>query len=102
MIEKIYGKDFSSGGGALTLNLTEVTDLCVAEGVHTKTHKSGWTITGEVVEDYYVWVSEFCALHPVYGLVCGDFEETVYASSEKGFKDFFENHEPESWDYGDI
>ena len=49
-ITKIFGKDFDSNGGALTLDRLEVTDVendvsDVSDGTYTKTHESGWTIT---------------------------------------------------------
>jgi len=65
-------------------------------------NESGWTITGDVHEDYYEWVNEFEASHPVYGRVWGDFEQIVYADSDAGYVHFFENHTPQSWDYWDI
>lgn len=66
------------------------------------THKDGWTIVGEVVTDYYSWVNEFEATHPVYGRVYGNFEYEVYADSEEGFAHFWEHHRPCEWDYWDI
>lgn len=66
------------------------------------THESGWTISGEVHEDYYYWVNAFEATHPVYGEVKGDFESTVEATSKEGYDHFIANHPPENWDYWDI
>lgn len=91
MVIKKFGIDFNSYGGALTLNPSDL-----------GTHKDGWTVKGEVIEDYYEWVNEFEAHHLFYGKVWGDFEDTVYADSEEGFKDFYEKHTPEEWDYQDI
>jgi len=65
-------------------------------------HSSGWKIEGEVHEDWCEWVNEFEAVHPVYGRVWGDFEDTVYADSAKGYKHFVANHPFEEWDYYDI
>ena len=65
-------------------------------------NKSGWTITGEVHEDYYTWVNEFSAAHPIFGIVSGDFESKVYATSKKAYNDFIKHHPSEQWDYGDI
>lgn len=87
---------------ARTLSPSEVSDEKNVCGLHTKTHPSGWTITGEVHEDYYYWVNEFSATHPVYGFVNGDFESKVYASSKEAYEHFVENHPPEEWDYHDI
>jgi len=66
------------------------------------THDSGWTISGEIKEDYYEWVNEFEANHPVYGKVWGNFESTVYATTESAYQHFIENHPPKEWDYADI
>ncbi len=66
------------------------------------THPDGWTVKGHVTEDYYEWVNAFHAQHPSYGLVYGDFEETVYATSEEGYDHFVKHHPPRIWDYQDI
>ena len=73
-------------GLAHTLPVSCVTD---SENLDTriwyeKTHESGWTITANIVEDYYAWINEFEATHPVYGSVKGDFDILVIASSEIG------------------
>lgn len=102
IIEKHFGKDFKSVYGALTLETSAVTESNMQSGTHSRTHDSGWTITGEIHEDYFVWVNEFEATHPKFGRVWGDFEHTVYADSEEGFQHFWEHHEPEAWDYHDI
>ena len=65
-------------------------------------HDDGWKIEGDVCEDYYEWVNEFSATHPVFGRVWGNFEDKVYADSEVGFNHFYENHPPSDWDYWDI
>lgn len=102
MITKKFGTDFHSSGGALTLSPTAVTDSGASGGTHTRTHDSGWTITGEIHEDYYEWVNDFEATHPTFGKVWGNFEGEVHADSEEGFAHFWKNHEPEAWDYMDI
>jgi len=91
MITKKFGVDFDSEDGALTLRPADI-------GIH----EDGWTITGEIHEDYYEWVNDFEAVHPVYGRVWGDFEKEVYADNEEGYQNFYKNHTPEAWDYGDI
>jgi len=96
MVTKECGKDFGfeqteNSHDALTL---DPSDLGVNE--------SGWEIKGEVIEDWYEWVNAFEATHPDFGRVWGDFESFVYADSEQGFKHFYENHPPTSWDYWDI
>jgi len=106
MIEKKFGVDFDSEGGALTLPIEYVTtDDCSIVSVYeeySRTHESGWVITGVICEDYFYWVDEFEAYHPIYGNVKGAFEHTVYADSEEGFQHFYQNHPPDAWDYGDI
>lgn len=101
-IVKRFGVDFESAGGALTLDPSEVCSNGEDRGKHTKLHNDGWEITGVVQEDYFVWVNYFEANHPKYGRVWGDFEEEVFADSEEGFKNFYDNHAPEAWDYYDI
>jgi hypothetical protein len=63
-----------------------------------------WTVTGEVHEDYLEWINEFEATHPKYGWVRGDFEKTVYASSQEAYIEFtsHEEYHPHHWDYRDI
>lgn len=102
-VTKKFGVDFISDGGALTLRTGDVSgELIYGTNVHTKTHESGWTIQGEIQEDYYEWVNDFKATHPHYGKVVGNFERKVWASSEEAFTHFWDNHEPEAWDYQDI
>lgn len=103
MVVKKFGVDFWSDGGALTLSPYQVSeDVDVYNVVCTRKHKSEWTISGEIHEDYFTWVNDFTAEHPVFGKVYGNFEAEVYADSEEGFADFWKNHEPDAWDYLDI
>ena len=101
-VTKKFGEHFHSGGGALTLDPMHVANADTESGTHPKTHESGWTITGQVHEDYYTWVNDFKATHPELGRVEGDFEGEVKASSEEAFRHFWTHHEPTAWDYGDI
>ena len=64
--------------------------------------KSGWTIEGEVHEDYYEWVNEFVATHPFYGKIEGDFESEVTAESQGALDHFLQHHHYSEWDYYDI
>ena len=100
-ILKRFGTDFDSPGGALTLSSEEVSETSES-GTHTRTHDSGWTITGQIFEDYYVWVNDFKAHHPEYGILHGNFEDDIYCESEEAFAHFWVNHEPLAWDYHDI
>jgi len=103
MIKKIFGVDFNSEGGALTLDADEVEPYVVNSDIKfSKTHDDGWTIIASVHEDWYEWINYFEAQHPIYGKVWGDFEDEVFADSEEGFQHFYENHPPKIWDYGDI
>lgn len=103
-IVKRFGEDFFSEGGALTLPTTAIVDRpgVTAGREYTLTHKNGWTVTGVLIEDWYEWVNDFEASHPTYGRVYGNFENEVYADSEDGFQDFYENFTPDAWDYWDI
>lgn len=65
-------------------------------------NESGWTIEGQVHEDWYEWVNEFEASHPDFGRVWGDYESEVHADSEAAFEHFFNNYPPQLWDYWDI
>lgn len=102
-VVKKFGIDFHSSGGALTL---DVGDVCAIKrqdsGHHTRTHEDGWTISGTIHEDYYIWVNDFTATHPFLGRVEGNFEDLVLASSEEAFADFYAKHTPMAWDYMDI
>lgn len=111
---KRFGVDFNfpatSGYSALTLSPDSVCDNIPSEreigrnfkNIYSRTHPSGWTISGRLNADYHIWVNEFEATHPQYGRVWGDFEFEVKAESEEGFRNFYENYEPNAWDYGDI
>ncbi len=102
MIEKRFGVDFHSEGGALTLPESAVSTDEFREGISSRLHESGWLISGVVKLDYYSWVNQFVAIHADHGVICGDFESVVYATSEQAFSDFMSKHEPEAWDYNDI
>jgi hypothetical protein len=71
-------------------------------GQHSYTHPDGWTICGEIHEDYFYWVNDFEATHPVLGWVKGNFETEVCASSREAYDDFVRKHEAIEWDYYDI
>jgi len=92
MITKL-AEEFGYGGGHMALTLSP---SVLGENA------SGWTISGQVHEDYFEWINEFEAVHPDFGRVWGDFESEVYADSEEGLQHFLDNHSPEEWDYWDI
>lgn len=89
MIKKLFEDEFKSM--ARTLHPDDV-----------GTNDSGWIVKAEIHEDYFEWVNYFEAFHEDYGIVWGDFEDEVYASSEEAFNHFVKNHEPSVWDYWDI
>jgi len=66
------------------------------------THDDGWTIEGVVCEDYYEWVNDFTATHPVYGKIEGNFEHEVTAESQLALDHFLKYHMYVEWDYADI
>ena len=92
MVIKKAGIDYPYDGKALTLGPEEIGVL----------HEDGWTIYGTIHEDYYEWVNDFVAIHDYYGYVFGNFEDEVFAKSEEAYRNFYENHKPNAWDYGDI
>ena len=65
------------------------------------THENGWTVTGEIHEDYYLWVNEFSATKGKMW-VKGDFEAEVTASSKKAYDEFVKEFPYYEWDYWDI
>jgi hypothetical protein len=65
-------------------------------------NESGWTISGDICEDYYTWVNDFEATHEKLGEVWGDFEDVVYATTKAALDHFLGHHPPSQWDYWDI
>lgn len=102
MVIFLPGVDYPHDNSALTLYPSEVTDTEEDSDFFEKTHESGWTIKGYVYEDWYVWVNDFEAYHPLYGTLKGDFEKEIQAESREAFDHFWKHHEPQAWDYGDI
>ena len=102
MITKTYGIDFGEIGLACTLDKSEVTCKKVTSGIYTREHPDGWIITGEVHEDYYVWVEDFTAIHPEFGEVSGSFDGEIRATSEEAFTHFYYRHKPDIWDKDNI
>lgn len=90
---------------AYTLSPSEVAEdnYTVNDGVtYTRTHSDGWTISGEITEDWYEWVNDFEATKDDGSFVKGNFEYEITASSIEAVKDFLKNHTPSYWDYWDI
>jgi len=86
-------REFGYAGGhfALTLDPSVV-----------GSHENGWTVEGEIHEDWFEWVNDFEAHHPDFGRVWGNFEGAVYADSERAFDEFYSHFQPMEWDYWDI
>ena len=96
MITKTFGIDYREetkrySSEALTLDPDFVGE-----------NESGWTIEGEIHEDYFEWVNDFIATHPVYGKIEGNFESEVTAECEIAHDHFVKNHPYSEWDYYDI
>ena len=98
---KIFQTFKNSGCNARTLDQSVVSEVSGRTGESVRTHENGWTVSGVVKEDYYYWVNEFKASHPVHGTVKGNFEYVVYASSKKAYQMFIEAFEVVECDYGD-
>lgn len=80
----------------------QLDSACTLQVSDLGTHNSGWTIEGEIVSDYFEWVNQFVATHPVYGRIEGDYEHQIYAPSKPAWEHFHQNHPPFHWDYRDI
>jgi len=87
----MYLKTFESGGMAHTLSPSDLGP-----------NKSGWVIVGEVHEDYFEWVNDFKAQHSRHGIVKGNYESSIEATSEQAFQHFNKYHPAQIWDYMDI
>lgn len=87
-----------------TLNVLCVQDEEMPEnGLYIKHHEdTGWTIIGKCISDYYHWVDEFEAHHPIHGMIFGSFNKKVYAESKECFDNFVSSHHYEEWNMQDI
>lgn len=70
--------------------------------IFTRIHSNGWTITGNMSNDYYSWVEKFEAIHPTFGKIVGVVDDKIYATSEEGYEDFIKNHPITGMDLDDI
>jgi hypothetical protein len=104
MVRKVRGKDYGpQGTSACTLPLTAVAEAEeVRDGTFTKVHPDGWTITGDLVQEWVCFVNNFSAVNQNGDWVRGDFGTVVWASSEEAFDDFVAAHPFHEWDYEDI
>jgi hypothetical protein len=62
----------------------------------------GWVVTGAICEDYYEWIEAFAAKHATHGIIQGDFNNKVIASSDYAFNHFLKHITPKKWDAMDI
>ena len=97
MIVVDYSKVKHEYGSARTI----LTNECDEEGM-VEIKRGSWTLKAEVVEDWYMWANEFVAISEDFGIVAGDFEKTVIASSHRSLDDFLKHFPYEEWDYQDI
>lgn len=96
MIVIDYGSIENKCGRARTI----LNDECEEGFVEIK--RGSWTLKAEVIDDWYSWANEFVAISETYGIVAGDFEKTVIASSQRSLDDFLKHFPYEEWDYADI
>lgn len=71
-------------------------------GWHTRTHPSGWTIGGDVVGDYWAWVEQIKASHPIHGQVEGRPTDGIRATSKEAYDALVKDHPFKLFDLGDI
>lgn len=98
MIVIDYSKIENENGGARTLLFNE----CDIDRVIDEVKRGTWTLKAVTHYDWYSWVNQFVAISEDYGIVAGDFEETVIASSQEALDNFLKHFPYEEWDYADI
>lgn len=61
-------------------------------------YNCGWIIEAKRVQsEFYAefsWIEEFKATHPIHGIVFGDYQSKVYASTNKAFEHFHQYYFP--------
>ena len=70
--------------------------------LHDGVNESGWEIRGRLFVDTFLWVNEFAGQHAQFGVVFGDFEKQVSATSQAGYDHFVKHHPYVEWSYHDI
>lgn len=81
------------------------TDARTLQASSIGTHENGWTVQGQIHDDYWDWVNYFEAFKGDMQnkmWVVGDFESKIRASSKEALEDFLRYFEVEFWDYNDI
>jgi hypothetical protein len=72
---------------------------------YSRTHKNGWTISGQIEEDWVSWVSFITAFHKSYGIIYGHFSEEIIVVSDnpdEALFHFLDNNTPLVWNSWDI
>jgi hypothetical protein len=96
-----FGKDFGIGlcdYDAVALDEYAVCEDGITSGkfdytaTYTRTHTSGWTISGKIQVDHFEWVSVFTAIHPQWGKIVADLDEQIEVESAEAYEHFFANH----------
>jgi hypothetical protein len=94
--EVAFGTDYGLEGSDEAPNRISLNPLYLGK------HVDGWEIAGLIHnEDWFYAVGAFEAKHPEFGVVYGDFEKTVKATSAKGFFEFIAAYPPIVWDSND-
>lgn len=65
-------------------------------------HASGWTIRAKIHNDWYSWIQNFEAQHPIFGDLKGDFNDKVECTDKNAFFHFIKYHTPIIFDMYDI
>jgi hypothetical protein len=76
-------------------------DLSAKDTSYSKTHTDGWTIEGQIHNDWYSWVVDFEAVHPVHGTI-QRVGNTIVGPSKEVVDKFLADHRLEEFDYWDI
>lgn len=105
----MFVKDYSDKpfpSFARTLNIPDIvqeTLLNQSEPIFIMYVNKDWFIYTRAHNDYYVWGSDFMAFYLKDSkYVLGNFEKTIYASSEEDLNKFIEDNPYSEWDYLDI
>jgi hypothetical protein len=56
----------------------------------------------QIVSDYYVWIENFIAVHPIYGTIIADLRNEIIADSKEAYDNFIINHPMKEFDLWDI
>jgi hypothetical protein len=74
-----------------------------ADTVYKKKHSSGWEIKACLeYDDYYSYVENFVAIHPVYGKITADLSKEIIAESKKAYEHFILHHPLKVFNFANI